>query len=129
MIQAGTVVKVTDKTGVVMGRCIKVLNSKRIAKMGELVLISVIWINAKRLSFMKERKRKRFMLGRLHRALVVRSKVYIQRAPGVYLRFDENACVIVTKKIVPLSNRVYGPVLKEFCMRWPSLGCVSIAII
>jgi hypothetical protein len=30
---------------------------------------------------------------------------------------------------VPLSNKVYGPILREFCMRWPSLGCVSSCIV
>lgn len=45
------------------------------------------------------------------------------------MRFDENAAVLVNKKTVPVSNRVYGPILKELCMKWPSLGCVSRCII
>jgi hypothetical protein len=37
--------------------------------------------------------------------------------------------VLVTKRRVPVSNRVYGPILKEFCMRWPSLGCVTRVLV
>jgi len=44
---------------------------------------------------------------------------------GLFIRFNENSIVIVNKKIVPISNRVYGPILRELCMRLPSLGCIS----
>lgn len=131
MVQVGTFLKVSDKTGVILGQCIKVLGSskQRIAKIGGVVLISVKWINVKRFNFLKARVRKRYSPGTLHRALVVRSKKNFCRFPGIFLKFDENAVIIIGKKYIPLSNRVYGPVLKEFCMRWPSLGCVSRCVI
>jgi len=44
---------------------------------------------------------------------------------SIYINFNENSVVIVNRKIVPISNRVYGPVLRELCMNLPSLGCVS----
>jgi ribosomal protein L14 len=47
----------------------------------------------------------------------------------LWIKFNENSIVIISKQVVPLSNRVYGPILQEFCMRWPSLGCVAICII
>jgi len=131
MIQLGTVVKVVDKTSVVLGRCIKVFGStkKYTAYLGDVVLISVIWINVKKVKFLKPRLRKRYALGTMHRALVVRTRVNFSRFPGAFVRFDENAVVLVNKKTVPVSNRVYGPMLKELCMKWPSLGCVSRCII
>jgi len=131
MVQVGTVLRVSDKTGVVLGQCIKVLGStkKKIAKLGDFLLISVKWINVKRFKFLKARLRKRYYLGTLHRALLVRSKKNFCRFPGIFLKFDENAVVIINKKVVPLSNRVYGPILKEFCMRWPSLGCVTRCVV
>lgn len=127
MIQLRSVLKVADKTGVVLGMCIKVIGAakKKIACLGELFLISVRWLNVKRLRLFKPRWRKRFGLGTLHRALLIRSRSNYMRLPGIFVKFSENACVIVNKKIVPVSNRVYGPILKEFCMRWPSLGCVT----
>jgi len=131
MIQMGSIVRVTDKTGVILGRCVKVLGSRknRIAFLGDVVLISVRKINIQRFRRLKARRRKRFALGTLHRALVIRSKVNFCRTPGVFIKFGENAVVLVNKKIVPVSNRIFGPVLKEFCMRWPSIGCVTRCLV
>jgi len=127
MVQLGTIVKVTDKTGVVLAQCIKVLGptGKRIAYLGDLVIVSVRWINPRKFHNVKERKKKMFAKGTLHRALVVRSKTNYSRIPGVFIRFNENAVVLVNRLVVPVSNRVYGPILREFAMRWPSLGCVT----
>jgi ribosomal protein L14 len=61
----------------------------------------------------------------MHRALVVRGKCNYWRMNTVYIKFNENSVVLVNKKVVPVSKRVYGPILKELCMRWPTLGCVS----
>lgn len=129
MIQVGTVFSVADKTSVVMGRCIKVLKGKKWAKLGEMVLLSVEGLDPNRARFLKPRVRKRFGLGSIHRALVVRSRVNYCRYPGAFLKFGENAGVIVNKKIVPLSSRTFGPILKEICMRWPSFGCISRCVI
>ena len=127
MIQSGTVVKVCDKTGVVLGTCIKVLGHarKRIASLGDVIVISVRRINPKKFQKVKLFRRKKFLKGTLHRALIVRSKVNYCRLVGLFIRFNENSVVIVNKKIVPISNRVYGPVVRELCMKLPSLGCVT----
>lgn len=119
MIQLGTMLRASDKTGVVLVQCLKVLGSsfKRIANLGEVILISVKWNNIKRLRFLKARLRRRFFLGTLHRALVIRIKKHFCRIPGIFLRFDENAVVLVNRKVVPVSNRIYGPLLKEFCIK------------
>lgn len=131
MIQLGTILKITDKTGVVLGQCIKVLNvrNNRIAKIGDIVLISVKWVNAKRLSLAKARIQKRYRLGSMHRVMIIRTKTNYQVIPGVHIRFNENAAVIVSKKKIALSNRVYGPVLRNMCLRYPWLGCISRLII
>jgi large subunit ribosomal protein L14 len=127
MIQAGTVVKVCDKTGVVLGICIKVLGHarKRVAGLGDIVVIAVRRINPRKFQKVKLFRRKKFLKGTLHRALIVRTKVNYRRSVGLFIRFNENSVVIVNKKAVPISNRVYGPVIRELCMRLPSLGCVT----
>lgn len=127
MIQPGTILKVCDKTGVVLVQCIKVLgdSKKRIALFGDVVLVSVQRINPKKFKKVKLFKRKRFFTGTIHRGLIVRSKVNWLRFPGLFIKFNENAVVLVNKRTVPISNRVYGPILRELCMRWPSLGCVT----
>jgi ribosomal protein L14 len=131
MIQLKTFLFAADKTAIVKVYCIKVLKSSknRIAGIGDLIIICVNSINIKKFLKLKARFQKRFYVGSMHRALVVRAKVNYQRINGVYFKFGENCIVIVSKQVVPLSNKVYGPVLREFCMRWPSLGCVSICII
>jgi len=53
----------------------------------------------------------------LHRGLIIRSKSYYVRVDGIRIKFDENVVVLVTRNVVPVSNRVYGPVLREFCER------------
>jgi len=65
----------------------------------------------------------------LHRALLVRGRVNRLRIPGVFIKFNENCVVLVNKKIVPISNRVYGPIIREICMKRPAFGCVSRLII
>jgi large subunit ribosomal protein L14 len=119
MIQLGTMVRVTDKTGVVLGQCIKVLGNscKRIAGLGDMILISVKRINTKKFLNVKARLRRRFQCGTIHRGLVVRARINFRRNTSTFIKFTENAVVLVTKRRVPVSNRVFGPIIKEFCMR------------
>ncbi len=81
--------KVCDKTGVVLAQCIKVFGSakRRIASIGDVILISVQRINPKKFIKVKLFKKKKFFKGTLHRALVVRAKVNFTRLPGVLVRF------------------------------------------
>lgn len=51
------------------------------------------------------------------------------RLAGIFVRFNENSVVLVNKRIVPISNRVSGPILRELCMRFPSLGCITRLLI
>jgi large subunit ribosomal protein L14 len=127
MIQVGSVLKVCDKTGVVIVICIKVFGpaKKRIACIGDVILVAVKRINPKKFYKVKLFKKKKFFKGTLHRALVVRSCVHFKRLPGIFIRFNENSVVLVNKRTVPISNRVYGPILRELCIRWPSLGCIT----
>jgi len=84
---------------------------------------------SKKFILLKVRLQKKFFKGSIHRGLIIRTKVNYARLSGVYIKFGENTIVLVTKNVVPVSNRIYGPVLREICMRWPSVGCVSNCII
>ena len=127
MVQQGTFLKVTDRTGVVLVQCIKVLGpSKRgIAYIGDVVLVTVKKINTKQFHGIASRKKRKFLKGSLHRGLIVRTKVNYKRLNGVLIKFNENSIVLVNKRTVPLSNRINGPILKELCIKLPSLGCVT----
>jgi large subunit ribosomal protein L14 len=125
MIQPGSLVKITDNSGVIMGQCIKVLgHSRKGATYGDLILISVRTINKRKFANAKERLRKRFQYGTLHRALVVRTREIFRRANNTAVRYNENSVVLVNARGVPIATRVHGPILTEFAMIWPSLGCI-----
>jgi len=119
MIQLKTFLLATDKTAIVKVYCIKTLKSskKRIANLGDLIIVCVNTINIKKFLRLKARFQKRFNIGTMHRALIVRAKVNYQRINGIFFKFGDNSIIIVSKQVVPLSNKVYGPVLREFCMR------------
>jgi len=127
MIQLGTILRVTDKTGVVLVQCIKVLGyaKRRIAYIGDVIVVTVKRINPKKFHKVKLFRKKKFFKGTIHRGLVVRAKTNYCRRAGVFIRFNENAVVLVNRRIVPISNRVFGPILRELCMRFPSLGCTT----
>ena len=109
MIQLGSILRVADKSGVVYVQCIKVFSTSkdRIAYMGEIILVVVRWVNPNRLKFIKERKRKRLLKGTLHRALIIRSKTNFLRHTGILVKFDENSVILVSRNLVPISNRAY----------------------
>ena len=108
MIQPRSIVKVADNSGAKIGRVFKILGSskKRYAKVGELVIFSVQKAEPR-----KEIKKKAVLLG-----LVVRQKAPLRRKDGSYIRFDENAVVVVEQKkgeIIPKAGRIFGPIPRE----------------
>ena len=106
MIQPQTIVQIADNSGAKLGRVFKVLGSskKRYASIGELVVLSVQKAEPR-----KQAKKKDVLY-----AVVVRQRAPFRRKDGTYVRFDENAVVILdnTKK-EPMAGRVFGPVPRE----------------
>jgi large subunit ribosomal protein L14 len=106
MIQPQSIVKVADNTGAKVARVFKVLggSKKRYARIGEVVVVSVQVAEPRKMVKKKDV---------LH-AVVVRSKFPARRKDGSYIRFDENAVVIIDKeKKEPRANRVFGPIPRE----------------
>jgi len=106
MIQPQTIVKIADNSGAKIGRVFKVLGSskKRYAGIGELVILSVQSAEPRKAVKKKE----------VLRAIVVRQRSPFRRADGTYLRFDENAVVILDKvKPEPKGGRIFGPIPRE----------------
>lgn len=98
--------KVADNTGAKKTMCIKVLggNKKRYARIGDIITISVK--EAVPHSMVKK--------GQVLHAVIVRTKKETRRADGSYIRFDDNAVVIVDKKTKePMGTRIFGPVARE----------------
>lgn len=110
MIQPQTVVKIADNSGGRIGRVFKVLggSKRRYARIGDEVVLSV----------QSAEPRKAIKKKDVVRAVVVRQTKPLRRADGSYIRFDENAVVIVEKgKKEPKANRVFGPIPREIAER------------
>jgi|SRR3989344_893957 len=104
MIQAETWLKVADNTGAKAIECFKVLGGsrRRYAAIGDIVVASVK--SAEPRGMVKK--------GDKVRAVIVRQKQPLRRKDGSYIRFDENAAVIVDDK-EPKGTRIFGPVARE----------------
>ena len=106
MIQTETLVKITDNGGGTVGKVFKVLGSahKRYARLGEIVIISVKVATPRKAVKKKD----------VHQAVVVRTRSAFRRKDGSYIRFDDNAVVILEKgKKDPKAGRVFGPIPRE----------------
>jgi large subunit ribosomal protein L14 len=106
MIQPRSIVRITDNCGAKIGRIFKVLGSskKRYATIGDLVVLSV----------QKAEPRKTIKKKDVLQAVVVRQVQPFRRKDGSYIKFDENAVVIVEKgKKEPVAGRIFGPIPRE----------------
>ncbi len=105
MIQVQTMLKVADNTGAKSVQCIKVLggSKRRYASIGDIIVVAVKEASPK--GVVKKKA--------VERAVVVRCKKEIGRKDGSYIRFDENAVVIINKELQPKGTRVFGPIARE----------------
>lgn len=106
MIQAGTIVKITDNAGGTIGQVFKVLggSKRRYAQIGDRVIISVKVASPRKVIKKKD----------VLEAVVVRQKEALRRKDGSYIRFDDNAVVILEKsKKDPKAGRIFGPIPRE----------------
>ena len=105
MIQVGTKVKITDNTGAKTGQVFKVLggSKRRYARLGDLVVLSIKTAEPR-----KQIKKKAVVRG-----VVVRQRKEYRRPDGSYIRFDDNAVVIVDPKGEPRGTRIFGPIPRE----------------
>jgi large subunit ribosomal protein L14 len=105
MIQQETRLKVADNSGAREVLCIRVLggSSRRYAGIGD-VIVAAVKVATPGGSVKK---------GEVVRAVVVRNKKESRRPDGTYIRFDENACVIIDLNQQPRGTRIFGPVARE----------------
>ena len=105
MIQQETRLKVADNTGAKEVLCIKVLggSKRKYARLGDKIIITI----------KKTIPNSNIKKGTIHTAVVVRTKKELRRKDGSYIRFDENAAVIIDNQLEPVGTRVFGPVARE----------------
>ncbi|MFA5933917.1 MAG: 50S ribosomal protein L14 [Candidatus Paceibacterota bacterium] len=110
MIQDGSVVKITDNAGGKIGKVFKVPGGakRRYAGIGDTVIISVKVAEPRKGVKKKD----------IHHAVVVRTRNAFRRKDGSYIRFDDNAVVILEKgKKEPKAGRIFGPIPREIAER------------
>lgn len=105
MIQQETVVRIADNSGARRALCIRVLggSKRRYAGLGDVIVIAIK--DAIPGGTVKK--------GEVARAVVVRTAKEKRRADGTYIRFDENAAVIINEAGEPRATRIFGPVARE----------------
>lgn len=117
MIQTETRLNVADNSGAKEVLCIRVLGGtrKRYATVGDIIVVAV-----KKVIPSSDMKK-----GVVSKAVVVRTKKEIKRADGSYIRFDDNACVMLTNADELRGSRIFGPVARE--LRATNMKIVSLA--
>ena len=110
MIQAESILWVADNSGAKEVLCIKVLwwSHRRYASIGDLIVCAV-----KKADPNGQVKKKKVV-----KAVVVRTKKEIRRKDGWYLRFDDNACVVIDDSWNPRWTRIFWPVARELRTKW-----------
>ncbi|MFC1547513.1 50S ribosomal protein L14 [Candidatus Neomarinimicrobiota bacterium] len=105
MIQQETRLRVADNTGAKEVLCIRVLGGshRRYASVGDLIVVTVK--SAIPGGMVKK--------GDVSKAVVVRTRKEVRRQDGSYIRFDENAAVLLNQMLEPRGTRVFGPVARE----------------
>jgi large subunit ribosomal protein L14 len=105
MIQMNSMLKVADNSGAKRVQCIKVLggSKRRTAGVGDVIVVAVkdALPNAA------------IRRGNVERAVIVRTKKEYRRSDGTYIRFDDNACVLIDSAKNPKGKRIFGPVARE----------------
>ncbi|MDR1722773.1 MAG: 50S ribosomal protein L14 [Tannerella sp.] len=117
MIQQETRLTVADNSGAKEALCIRVLGGtrRRYASVGDIIVVTVK--NVLPSSEMKK--------GAVSKAIVVRTKKEIHRQDGSYIRFDDNACVLLNQAGEIRGTRIFGPVARE--LRATNMKIVSLA--
>lgn len=105
MIQQETFLRVADNTGAKEIKCIRVLggSSRRSGNIGDVIVASV----------RKSAPGGQVKKGEVVRAVIVRSAKGVRRADGTYVRFDDNAAVLIREDKNPRGTRIFGPVARE----------------
>ena len=105
MIQMQTMLKVADNSGARKVMCFKVLggSKRRYAGLGDVIICSV----------KEATPNAPVKKGDVVRCVIVRTKKEHRRADGSYIKFDENACVLIDSNGAPRGTRIFGPVARE----------------
>ena len=105
MIQLRTIVNIADNSGAKRAQCIRVMggSTRRYATIGDIIVVSV----------KEAAPNAPVKKGEVKKAVVVRTRKEVGRRDGTYIRFDENAAVLINEQKEPVGTRIFGPVGRE----------------
>ena len=105
MIQAQTRLIIADNSGAKKAQCIKVLggSKRRYASLGDVIVVAIK-------SATPNGKIKK---GAVEKAVIIRTHKEVSRPDGTYIRFQDNAAVIIDERLEPVATRIFGPVARE----------------
>ena len=105
MVQPRSIIAISDNSGARVARVVKVLGGtrKRYGMLGDVIVVSV------KDAIPNSRVKK----GEVRRAVVVRTRRQVVRSDGSYIRFDDNAAVLIDNQREPIGTRIFGPVARE----------------
>jgi len=105
MIKVETVLDVADNSGAKKVLCFRILggSKRKSASVGDVIVVTIK-------EAAPESKVKK---GDVHKAVIVRTKKEIRRPDGSYIRFDNNAAVIISEAREPIGTRIFGPIARE----------------
>jgi large subunit ribosomal protein L14 len=118
MIQTQTILEVADNSGAKRVQCIRVLggSKRRYARLGDIVVVAV----KEALPDGNVKK------GTVQKGVIVRTRKETRRPDGSYIRFDQNAVVLINAAMEPIGTRIFGPVARE--LRWKEfMKIISLA--
>ncbi len=118
MIQTQTMLEVADNSGAKRVQCIRVLGGsrRRYARLGDIVVVAVK-------EAIPDGTVKK---GTVQKGVIVRTKKETRRPDGSYIRFDQNAVVLINAQMEPMGKRIFGPVARE--LRWKEfMKIISLA--
>jgi large subunit ribosomal protein L14 len=105
MIQSESTLKIADNSGAKRAKCIKVLGGtkRKYASIGDVIVVSIKAITPQG----------KIKKGAVERAVIVRTSKEVRRQDGSYIRFEDNAAVIIDEQGEPKATRIFGPVARE----------------
>jgi large subunit ribosomal protein L14 len=105
MIKVETILDVADNSGAKKVLCFRILggSKRKSASVGDIIVVAIK-------EAVPESKVKK---GEVHRAVIVRTKKEVRRPDGSYIRFDNNAAVIINEAREPIGTRIFGPIARE----------------
>ena len=105
MIQSHTYLNVADNSGARLVQCIGILNGtkRRAAYLGDIIVVVV----------KKIKNNVKVKRGNIYHAIIVRVNKEFKRADGTYIKFDDNAVILLDENQQPIGTRVLGPIARE----------------